>query len=130
MRSGFHIYLASNDTGNQAVILDPWVQTGDKTLTVTDCAVAKFSEFLCRANSNYPNYIRLSVNKDELENYVYHLNIGNGTIGEFDWVYDAYGFRIAIDAESWLMVKGTAVDWKVGLDGKAGFKFDKPIGSM
>ena len=57
---------------------------------------------------------------------VYHLMIDSGPIDESDWVNDIYGFPIAIDARSWLSVNGTAIDWKIESDGKAGFKFDNP----
>ena len=80
--------MASNETGDQAAILDPWVQIGDKPLTVTNQAVAKFREFLGRTTGNDPNYIRLLVKKEKSASYVYHLKIENGPIDESDWVSD------------------------------------------
>ncbi|WP_145346325.1 iron-sulfur cluster assembly accessory protein [Rosistilla ulvae] len=123
---GLHVYLASNDTENRAVILDPWVQGVDQTLTVTNRAADKFREFLGRETANYPNHVRLLVNHDDSTGYVHDLKIDNGPIEETDWGHDMHGFVIAIDYGSWPNAKGATVDWVVHADGKAGFTFDNP----
>lgn len=121
---GFHVYLATNETGGMAVVLDSWLQCDNQTLTLTSGAAEQFLRFLNGRPTNYREYIRLSAKIDEHSQFIYSFELNNGPILESDWVYDRHGFQIAIDAESWPYVRGRKVDWQVDSHGNAGFKLN------
>jgi Fe-S cluster assembly iron-binding protein IscA len=121
--NGLHIYLATNEFGKLAVVLDPWVKSDNQTLMLTSEAVGKFQEFLNREPTNYKNYFRLWAKTGAKSQHTYRLELDHRPTVESDWVNDVHGFQIVIDADSWSYVRGCTIDWQVDANGTAGFKF-------
>ena len=94
-----------------------------KTVTLTDAAVAKVSELL--AAENEPGLaLRMAVRPGGCSGFSYELFF-DSQIDDSDIVEEFGDVRVVVDSQSAEMIRGSTLDFSDGLMG-AGFSIDNP----